>query len=135
MAFTYDLASVDENLLNISKVRLELGDTTENTGVRPDGSNLQDEEILLWLGEESNEINRTVARACLALSKMWTNVANITVGPRREELGQVAQGWADRAKQAVPYDVTQDPNYVVKIRKTDQIHDPYTVRNPEERPL
>ena len=135
MTFTYDLAAVDENLLNISKVRLELGDTTENAGVRPDGSNLADEEILLWLDEESDVVNRTVARACLALSKMWTTVANITVGPRREELGQIAQGWADRAKQAVPYDVAQDPNYRVKIRKTDPIHDPYTVRNVDERPL
>jgi len=135
MAFTYNLASADQDLLNISKVRLELGDTTENAGVRPDGSNLQNEEILLWLDEESNAINRTVARACLALSRMWTNQYNITVGPRREELSQVAQGWADRAKQDVPYDVTNDPNYAVRIRKTDQIHDPYTVRNVDERPL
>lgn len=135
MTFTYDLSSIDENLLNISKVRLELGDTTQNAGVRPDGSNLADEEILLWLDEESNDINRTVARACLALSKMWTTVANLTVGPRREELGQVAQGWADRAKQAPPYDITRDPNYAVKIRKTDHIHDPYTVRDVDQRPL
>src|SRR5262245_37899834 len=113
MTFTYDLAAVDENLLNISKVRLELGDTIENAGVRPDGSNLQDEEILLWLDEEDNDITKTVARACSALSKIWTTVASITVGPRREELGQIAQGWADRAKQPIPYDITQDPNYRV----------------------
>jgi hypothetical protein len=135
MTFTYDLASVDENLLNISKVRLELGDTTQNAGVRPDDSNLADEEILLWLDEESNDVTRSVGRACAALSKMWTNVANITVGPRREELGKVAAEWAARAKESLPYNPADDPNYVVRIRKTDQIHDPYTVRNPDERPL
>ena len=131
MTFTYDLSSVNENALNISRVRLELGDTTANAGVRPSGSNLTDEEILLWLEEEGNDIMQTVARACAALANMWTNVANITVGPRREELGQIAKGWADRALQALP----SDANYQVKVIAVDQVHDPYQVRPEDESGL
>jgi len=131
MTFTYNLASLDENLLNISRVRLELGDTAASAGVRPDGSNLTDEEILLWLNEQAGDIMQTVARACAALSNMWTNVANITVGPRREELGQIAKGWADRATQALPYGAS----YQVKVVPVDQVHDPYRVRPEDESGL
>ena len=116
------------NLLNISRVRLELGDTIEDAGVRPDGSNLSDEEILLWLDEESNDIMTVVGRACAALSKMWTNIANITVGPRREELGKVAKEWSDRATESSP---AADVSYQVKVLKVNPIQDPYQVR-PEE---
>lgn len=128
MSFTYDLSEDDENLLNISRVRLELGDTIENAGVRPDGSNLQDEEILFWLDEETNDIPATVGRACAALAKVWTNVASLTVGPRREELGQIAKGWADRAKEAIPYGTS----YEIGVIPVDQLHDPYVVRPEDE---
>jgi len=129
MTFTYDLSEDDVNLLNISRVRLELGDTTANAGVRPNGSNLTDEEILLWLDEQDNDIMQTVARACAALANMWTNVANITVGPRREELGQIAKGWADRAAQALPF---VDASYQVNVVPVDHVHDPYTFRSEDE---
>ena len=128
MTFTYDLSAVDENLLNISRVRLELGDTQENVGVRPDGSNLQDEEILLWLDEETNDITRVVARAAASLANMWTTVASITVGPRREELGNIAKGWADRAGSLAPYGL----NYVARIRRVNPIHDPYHIYPGDE---
>jgi hypothetical protein len=97
MTFTYDLASVDEDELLISKVRLELGDTTSGEGVKPSGGNFSDEELAIWLEEESNHVMHTVIRACLTLGRMWTNVANLTVGPRREELGKVAEGWLKNA--------------------------------------
>lgn len=129
MTFTYNLSASDEDLLNISRVRLELGDTQVNAGVRPDGSNLQDAEILLWLGEEDDDVQQAVARACSALAKMWTNVANITVGPRREELGQVAKGWEDRAKAAAPFG---DSSYVARVISIDHKHNPYRVRPEEE---
>lgn len=131
MTFTYDLASTNEDLHNIALVRLELGDVTSGAGVRPDLSNLQDEEILVWLEAEADDIQRTVARACSALSKQWTNVANITVGPRKEELGKVAKEWADRAKEASPVDTS---SFVVNIVRVDQKQDPY--RNlPEDEGL
>jgi hypothetical protein len=129
MTFTYNLASTDEDLLNISKVRLELGDTTASAGVRPDGSNLTDEEILLWLEEESDDVLAAVGRAASALANMWTNVANITVGPRREELGSIAKGWADRALSATP---SSGYVYTGRIISLDLKHNPYRVRPEEE---
>jgi hypothetical protein len=129
MTFTYNLASPDASLVLISKVRLELGDTVANAGVRPDGSNLTDEEITIWLTDESNDISQTVARATAALANIWTNVANITVGPRREELGSVAKAWSDRAKEAGP---AAGANYAVKVIPVDHIQDPYRARPEDE---
>jgi hypothetical protein len=129
MTFTYNLATTDSILLLISKVRLELGDTTFNAGVRPDGSNLTDEEIRVWLSDESNDISQTVARAAAALANIWTNVASITVGPRREELGSIAKQWADRAKEAGPAAGT---NYAVRVVPVDHIQDPYRTRPEDE---
>jgi hypothetical protein len=129
MTFTYNLASADATLLAISKVRLELGDTVLNAGVRPDGSNLLDEEIRVWLTEESDDVSQTVARAASALANAWTNVASITVGPRREELGAIAKAWADRAKESGP---AAGANYAVRILPVDHIHDPYRARPEDE---
>jgi hypothetical protein len=132
MTFTYDLASVDASILLISKVRLELGDTVANAGVRPDGSNLTDEEITVWLTDEGNDLSQTVARAAAALANVWTNVANITVGPRKEELGSIAKAWADRASEAGP---AAGANYAVKVFRVDHIQDPYRVRPEDESGL
>lgn len=91
MTFTYDLASVNATLLLISKVRLEIGDNVSGAGVRPDGSNLTDEEITLWLTAESDDVLLASARACSALSRMWAIVAvSETVGPRKTEMGNVS---------------------------------------------
>lgn len=128
MTYTYDLAAEDPATLNISMVRLELGDNIQNVGVRPDGSNLTDEEIAVWLEKAENDIDAAIGRACAALAKMWTNVANITVGPRREDLGQIAKGWADRAKEAAPY----GDSYSVTVVPIDQTQDPYKYRPEEE---
>lgn len=129
MTFTYDLANADAAKVLISKVRLELGDTVANAGVRPDGSNLTDEEIRIWLTDEANDISQTVARAAAALANVWTTVANITVGPRREDLGSIAKAWADRAKEA---GLSAGVGYAVGIIPVDHIHDPYQTRPEEE---
>ena len=129
MTFSYNLASTNAAILAISKVRLELGDTVANAGVRPDGSNLTDEEISVWLTEESDDISQTVARAAAALANIWTVVASLTVGPRREELGNIAKAWADRAKESGP---TTGANYAVKAIPVDHIHDPYRARPEDE---
>lgn len=130
MTFTYNLASTDAAVLAISKVRLELGDTVLNAGVRPDSSNLLDEEIQVWLTEESNDIPQTVARAASALANMWTVASkSLTVGPRKEEFGDVAKSWADRAKEAEP---AGGANYAVRIIPVNHIHDPYRARPEDE---
>lgn len=98
MTFTYLLTSTDEVLLAISKVRLEIGDTVSGIGVRPDNSNLTDAEITVWLEDEDSHVMRTAARACEALARMWSPVANVTTGPRKEEYGTIAANWAKQAK-------------------------------------
>jgi hypothetical protein len=99
MNFTYDLSSSDTDKLNISKVRLEIGDTVLGSGVKPDGSNLLDDEIAIWLDREDDDVMRAVAAACEALARYWAGAADIAVGPRRESLSQIAKGYAERAKE------------------------------------
>lgn len=99
MTFTYDLTEADADLLLISKVRLELGDTVSGSGVRPINANLSDEEIQSWLDEESDDIMRTVGRAALALSNMWASAAvSETVGSHSISYGKISELWAKRAQ-------------------------------------
>ena len=98
MSFSYDLASADPDTLNVSKVRLEIDDTVYTAGVKPDGTNFTDEEILIWLDREGGDVMRAVASACEVLARGWARVADIAVGPRRESLGQIAQRYADQVK-------------------------------------
>lgn len=97
MAFTYDLTATGDDL-NISKVRLELGDNTEDDGVLPSGANFQDAEIQVYLDATSDDIGQTVSALCTVLSRRWASVADVAVGPRRESLSKISQQWADRAK-------------------------------------
>lgn len=97
MAFSYDLSSSNASTLNISKVRLEIGDTVHGAGVRPDASNLSDEEIALWLSEESDDIKLASARACEALASAWSVVADEKIGPRTMNFGEIASKFEKRA--------------------------------------
>lgn len=92
MSFTYDLTT------NIGKLRLALGDTTDGAGVRPDGANLEDEELDAFLALEGDNVDLATARACEVLATQWANVADLQVGPRRESLSQIAVRYAERAK-------------------------------------
>lgn len=97
MTFTYDLTETGDLLL-ISKVRLELGDTVSGSGIRPGNINLTDEEILNWLAEESNDIMRTVGRAALAMANVWASAAvSKSAGPYSVSYGKVSDVWAKRA--------------------------------------
>jgi hypothetical protein len=90
MTFTYDRASEDAETLLISKVRLEIDDTVEGEGVRPNGTNLSDEEIAVLLEREGDDEMRAAAAACELLSRAWSKIASISAGPRREEAGKIA---------------------------------------------
>lgn len=133
MAFTYDLSSPDTDKLAISQVRLELGDTVPNVGVKPDGTNFQDEELLHWIVEEDYDIGHAVGRACDALSRLWTNITNITVGPRREEFSTIAKSWSDRARQTLP--VASGSDYAVTVTRVNSAHDPYKYLPEDETGL
>ena len=92
MSFSYDLTT------DIGVVRLELGDTTPDAGVKPDGTNLSNEELQVWLTREGG-VMLAVAAACEALARQWSGVANLTVGPRSEQADTVAAKWSTRASE------------------------------------
>lgn len=95
MTFTYNLAGTGDTL-NIAKVRLEIGDTVQSQGVRPDKFNLSDEEIMVWLNEEGH-VMRAVARACFALSRIWANID----GAYSERAVSVSSDWQSRGNLLV----------------------------------
>ena len=98
MTFTYDLTEIDDLLL-VSKVRLELGDTVEDSGIRPGGLNISDEEILLWLAEEDDDIQSVAGRAAQALANVWASAAvSETVGAHSVSYGKISDLWAKRAE-------------------------------------
>jgi hypothetical protein len=99
VAFTYDLANVDETVVAVSTVRFELGDTQLNRGVRANGANLTDEELTVVYDREGEDVMRTVAGLCEMLARDWSRVASTSVGPRSSQYGAIADQWAKRAAQ------------------------------------
>lgn len=78
--FTYDLST------QVGQIRLEIGDTQQGGGVRPNGSNYADEEIAHFLAEEAGHTGRATARACEALARDWARTAGSQrLGPRSHE--------------------------------------------------
>jgi hypothetical protein len=99
MAFTYDLSSSDAALARIAQVRMRLRDTVESGGVLPASANLQDAEITQLLSDNDDDILASSAAACELVAAAWAGAADITVGPRRESLSQVADRWQKLAGQ------------------------------------
>lgn len=89
--FTYDLTTA------VGQVRILLGDTTAGSGPKPDGANFTDTEIEHFLTLAGADVTLAVAQACSVLATMWSNVADLTVGPRSEKLSQIADRYAARA--------------------------------------
>lgn len=92
MAITTSLST------DIGKVRLEIGDTVEDKGPRPNGANLTDDELQYWITREGH-VMRAVAAACEALARMWSSSTTISIGPHSETLSLIAGMWDDRAKK------------------------------------
>lgn len=92
MSITTDLTT------NIGKVRLEIGDNDSGNGrgVKPDGTNLTDEQVQYFLDVEGT-VGRATAHACEALARAWTKMANSTRSNRRDEWADVAKGWREMA--------------------------------------
>lgn len=99
MAFSYQLASSDSAVVLRSKVRFELGDTEFQAGVLPDGDNFSDAEIDLYLAQNGNDVEEATTALMLVLSRRWSNLADVQVGPRRESLSQIAKAWQARATE------------------------------------
>jgi hypothetical protein len=90
MAFSYNLESASAQTVLVSRTRLFLGDTVEDAGPLPDGSNLQDNEILLALALTGDNPQEAATLLYRTLAARWATLADVTVGPRKEALSQVA---------------------------------------------
>jgi len=97
MSFSYTLGSSDATVAAVARVRLEIGDTVAGVGVLPDGGNLSDEEIGVYLALAGNDVALTVSALAGVLARRWATQADVTVGPRSEKLSQVAQAWERQA--------------------------------------
>lgn len=95
MSFTYDFAVNAA----ISRVRLAIGDVTRDSGVKPDGSNFSDAEILAILTDTNNDLDATTYVFLKSLANMWGTYVDITVGPRKESLSDIAFHYAKRAAE------------------------------------
>jgi hypothetical protein len=78
--FTYDLNSSDLDIANISKIRLEVGDTDEERGIKPDGENYTNDEILYVFNDEERIVGRAAARICELAAASWTSVPRTMFG-------------------------------------------------------
>jgi len=76
VTFTYDLSSSGASL-TVSQIRLEIGDdsSASGQGVRPDGSNFTDAELLYFYQQEANNVLGGAARACEVLARMYARKA------------------------------------------------------------
>lgn len=80
MSFTYKLTSNDGDESIVAKIRLEIGDESEGKGVKPDGENFTDEELLFFYDEEDNNHGRAVAKALEVLSAQWSRAPRTMFG-------------------------------------------------------
>lgn len=93
MAFSYD----DTLSSDSDKVRFNLQDKTENSGPLPGDANFSDAEVAGLLNIEDTWQQATAA-GFEALAAAWANYADLSVGPRRESLSQIAKRYAEQAK-------------------------------------
>lgn len=78
--FTYELNSDDLDVANIAKVRLEVGDTDPERGIKPQGENYTDDEILYAFNDEERIVGRAAARICEMSAAAWTAVPRTMFG-------------------------------------------------------
>jgi hypothetical protein len=84
MTVTYDETLADD----VSRVRLRIGDTTEDSGPRPDAA------VLAAQGGWSAAVYDLLE----TLATEWSTYANWQAGPRSEQASQIANRFAERAK-------------------------------------
>ena len=113
MTFTYDLTT------NVGRVRFEVGDRTQDNGVRPDRSNFSDDEIEAVLTDAEGNINSATAHLLDVLSREWALVADITLGPRKEQLSQVSKAYANLATTVRKREGSDVTNANVKFIRHD----------------
>jgi hypothetical protein len=96
MSFSYDLTASGTALV-VARVRLDIGDTIQNDGVRRNGGNFSDEEILDFYSREGSVQAATSARACETLVREWAPAVDEQAGPIRHSYSQAAARWEKAA--------------------------------------
>lgn len=86
---TYNLASTEPAVVNRSRLRFILNDTTYQKGPKPDGENFTDLELDQLLQMENGAVGAAAALAFETLTAAWAAVAErIGLGPESYESGQ-----------------------------------------------
>lgn len=79
------------------QVRLLIGDTVENVGVKPDGSNFTDVEIAYFLEREGGSVIRAAALACETLAALWNTYPDFEADGLRINRSTITKGWQQSA--------------------------------------
>lgn len=87
MAITTDLNTP------IGQVRLLIGDTIENNGMKPNGANFSDDEIAYFLQAETNGPMRAAALACDTLAALWNTYPDFEADGLRLNRSSIAKAW------------------------------------------
>jgi len=120
MAITY----IGDLSTDRDKVRFYLQDTVEASGPKPSEGNFTDAEVDGLINLEGSW-QRAVAAGLEALAVAWSRYADLTVGPRKESLSQIAaryqklaEEWRERYGSA-----TMRPVYVAGQVRVDGYSD------------
>lgn len=118
MAFTYDISSADANEKIVSQIRLEVGDTSQERGVKPEGGNYTDEELLHIYEVEGESIGRAAARICEQLANAWSSVPRTMFGslfdPRHVGRNYMRQAATLRSQYG--YFETESTSFSISVR-------------------
>lgn len=81
----------------IGEVRLLIGDTIENNGMKPNSANFTDAEIAYFLQQEDYNILLACALACDTLAAMWNTSPDFEADGLRMNRGGIARAWQQSA--------------------------------------
>lgn len=122
MSFSYNLNDNDPKIQVISNLRLNLGDATEDKGAKPDGTNLQDDELYYFYEDEGNNVGRAVARGCEVLATNWAKAPRTMFGslvdPRH--ITKNYQNQAKEFRQQHGYYEGQPKAFSVSMKQIDK---------------
>lgn len=118
--FTYELNSSDLDIANIAKIRLEVGDTDPERGIKPDGDNYTDDEILYAFNGEQRIVGRAAAKICEMSATAWTAVPRTMFGalfdPRSVAKNYMRMGTDLRKKYG--YSNVQSQTFSVPVKRS-----------------
>jgi len=97
MTFTYDASQLQTSML--MRMRMELDDTESGRGVKPNGGNLQDEELEAIIAEAGGDFYTAMAKTCRLLATQWARYADVSAGKTSERASQVSIRYQQRAAE------------------------------------